>query len=395
MRNVATITSDSTPELLYRCMKYYYSMPENIKMSAMETICDMSVDIRKALQVSRNIETVWRNFMTDRRYRMESLDLFRSDAWKLKSASMQIELEMILKSPSYDAKTYKDTIMLMENEISKIYAIYSPQQNYQTMWRFLKNLIISFIEDKEQSYRFYLETFGDDDVFKVDKSPNQASFSHILQEYLFGNKADKRENFFMFYASIYQGMEDIPEKNLLTILDELVRLYPDVVERKPYTIPNSVEYIERVSILESVLASNNIGQVNIFGSNIFSTDKMNDVKNDILTLDRETISEFFPKKEESMKIIFDIPSDTKVMLREELSPKMCSAQVMRGKEIDNITLIEYESKAYLLFRKMGNTRDIYGISLMMDDSTRELINISGDSEFSYRLIIDDKDFVAE
>lgn len=394
MKNIATINESAT-ELLYKCMKHYYSMPEDIKISAMEALCDIDVDVRKELQSSKDVESVWRNFIVDKKYRMDTLDLFRANAWKLKSASIQVELEMILKSLSYNAKTFRNAFILMENAISKIYAIYSPQGQYQNMWRFLENLIISFINDKNEAYRFYLETFDEDDVSKIDKSLNRTRMFDILQEYLFGNENNKHENFLMFYAHIYQDTKDIPVKNLLVILDELMVLYPDILREKPRMVSNDSEYIERISILESVLASNNIGQVNIFGANIFSANKMEDIKNDILVLDRKTISEFFPKKEESTKIIFDIPSDTKVMLKEELSPKMCSVQVMRGREIDNITLIGYESKAYLLFRKSDNVKDIYGISLATNNNTRELINISGDSEFSYRFIIGEKDFVAE
>lgn len=302
-------------------------------------------------------------------------------------------LEVCSKQESYSTATLSKCILGLENNLYDL--LKSGKLNsYTDLWNFLISFFIEFLKQKESGYILYSKLIGSREYYDI-VSNDEMPLYKILQEYLTTKTNDSSKRLLlqnMYYSKLNSYFQPNSIFNIVEYFDNInlpLNITYILKSSKIYSESTEVPLKDISSAADDSIADN-IGRVNLFGSNILNNFSIEEIKSELIRLNRNTIADFFPKNRgDSSKIDFNIDSETKMMLKEELSPNLCVGQVIRGNEIDKVTLIVYESVIYLLFRRLDIPSNIYGISLQKNYSnSRELIRISTDSDFSYRLVMD-------
>lgn len=138
---------------------------------------------------------------------------------------------------------------------------------------------------------------------------------------------------------------------------------------------------------EDVLIDGTERLINLFGDNIFEDRDLNAVKEDLRHLNRENVQSYLPE-ELNGPVSFDIDPNSKMYLKDELQCKIMIAQINRGDQIDEVTIINYEGDTFVLFKTKADETLILGISMSFAGikPSRKLITIYNDDELDYRFI---------
>lgn len=114
------------------------------------------------------------------------------------------------------------------------------------------------------------------------------------------------------------------------------------------------------------------------------------LKTDLLHLTADEIKKYV-NKGENVKIEFTIPEQFKSYLQLELKCKMIVANLKKGNEIQQNTILDYEGEKFVLFISEDEPDKLYGVSLIenQDTNERKIFTMNKDEEVSYNILFNE------
>lgn len=361
--------------------KFYFEMPTGVRM-------DISLHFRDIFP-----EVTAKMFLHISTSELDTIIKMSSDLLKIFNNEYR---DVRFYLPAAWFERMKETVFMeswcnsaLTNGLNKITDLYAEAlaitRRNRHILQFMANFLEAWLLQKERGQIFYMKIFHTEEFSRLTQSP--MSLSEIVSEYLqvpATNVPRKVALEKLFYAKIQMNPVEDETKNIFFILDILSAA--GITADRKYNIMLTMESAAVSNVTDSDV-SDNLGQVSIFGHHDFGSISIDLIKEELLRLNRNTISDYLGRKTSDTVISFDISDQVKMMLQEELSPNICAVSINRGNEVDMATLLILEGKTYLLFRKSGVDNATFGISLgKMENGDRELLGISNESEFTYSLV---------
>lgn len=379
--NIANMEREKKEEL----RKYCHEMPSDVKMdialnfreifpevSASDTVHMKTADYTDIMKKSSDLMKIFNN-------EKEPVRFFIPSNWTN-------DLSTTVYSPSFDTQSLWNGIKLILRKYNNI-----PLNNVeytQKILQFMVNYFVAWLRHKEQGMMTYQRMTASDEYKRLMGSP--IMLHEIVEEYLkddpeYKNHPDSQKRRAeleqIFHAMLRVEDDGLGEPIVFKFLDK-ARAHNIRSTLAPIDIKVSCE---SVSVMTESTIADNTGQVSIFGSHNFGSMRIEAIKDDLMRLNRNTVAEYLGNKVDESVIRFGISDQNKMFLTEELMASICTATIKRGDEVDMVTIMSYENKAYLLFRKANIDGKIFGISIG-EDGSRELIGITSESEFTYKLV---------
>lgn len=375
--NIAELPSDAKKDL----RKFYYEMPTEIRMGIALQIKEIFPEITPSvfIHMSRADVDVFFERVS------ELCKIFDDEFKKIRfsaPAGFAERLRLSVFMGSWDA----DHLLTGLKFITSVYSAHMVDaKRAPVVLQFMANYLKAWLQQKESGMMIYSRIFCSPEYTRLVQNPTP--LYKIVDEYLRCDDTATEtriglEN--LFYTILRTTPSEQGCDNIFSILD-VMRAFKITTtitsEDAAYTEGTDVS-----NVTDSEVADN-IGQVSIFGIHDFGSMPIDQVKADLIRLNRNTISEYLGGNTDDTGIAFDISDQVKMILKEELSPAMCAVTIRRGNEVDMATLLTHEGKTYLLFRRIGQDDITYGIAVgSMKNGARELIGISNESEFTYTLV---------
>lgn len=139
-----------------------------------------------------------------------------------------------------------------------------------------------------------------------------------------------------------------------------------------------------------ILADNSKKQFSMFGDNVFKFLNIEHVMKELRYLNKDTLSQF-ANIMENESIVFKLPEQLAMYVKNELNCPMCEVQMIRDGAVDYISCIEYEGDTYVLFTTTSKPDTVYGISMLTgkDDITqRKLLSFDKNDDTEFELVVD-------
>lgn len=361
--------------------KFYYEMPKKVRTSVVLQFQEVFSDVTPKMFMHLSPGDV--DAIIEKS--SELVKIFDMEFKKIKFMMPADWIDRV-KSTVYTESWSKETLLQGLLGITRVYTEkLEVASKIPAVLQVMANYLRAWLRQKECGLAFYSKVFYTEEYNRI--SNGTVSLCEIVDEYLRISRVQPASKIGLeklFYTILQTEPSEHAEDNIFFILDIMnIKGIRTAIGDQASVIKDCA----RVSTMTESTVSDNIGQVSIFGTHDFGSMSIDQIKDELLRLNRNTLSEYLNGKIEDTFISFDISDQVKMILREELSSTMCVASVKRGDEVDMVTLLTLEGKTYLLFRKIGNDNVTFGIAIgAMANGERELIGISNESEFTYSLV---------